>query len=63
MIEKAIPTLFGSFDPEQARLDEEYTRNFIMQANKIIDSLVRAEGGLTLTEEKLDEILASYGQK
>ena len=63
LIEKAIPTLFGSFDPEQARLDEEYTRNFIMQANKIIDSLVKAEGGLTLTEEKLDEILASYGQK
>lgn len=63
LIEKAIPTLFGSFDPEQARLDEEYTRNFIMQANKIIDSLVKAEGGLTITEEKLDEILASYGQK
>jgi hypothetical protein len=62
LIEKAIPTLFKDFNADIAKDDPEYTRNFIMQANKIIDSLVKAEGGLTITEKKLDEILAKYGQ-
>ena len=64
LIEKAIPSLFKTFDPDIARQDPEYTKNFIMQANEIIDSLDEAAGGSRAFQNSLDEIVKSIqGQK
>ena len=59
LIEKAIPSLFKTFDPDIARQDPEYTKNFIIQANDIIDSLDEAVGGDRVFQNKLDEIVKS----
>ena len=63
LIEKAIPSLFKNFDPELAKDDPTYTRNFIMQSNEVIEALDESVGGSKLIKNQLEEMIKAIQGK